>query len=131
MVVFRSPLHANVRLDLFNYQQNIWQGENYAVGLLRSGGYELYNPCLVLPVFHNHKSDMRPNQNENRCALVFPHLCNSRSCKCDYSHNVSFCSILQLRSKHYFCSACMPQEELDLKKHCAEKNGDLGSCSRG
>jgi hypothetical protein len=66
MFMFRSPLHANVRLDLFNYQQNIWQGENYAVGLLRSGGYELFNPCFDLPLFHNHKSGQRPNQNENR-----------------------------------------------------------------
>ena len=53
------------------------------------------------------------------------------SCKCEYSHIVSFCSILQLRSKHYFCSACMPQEDLDLEKHCAENSGDLGTCSRG
>jgi hypothetical protein len=67
MFVFRSPLHANVRLDLFNYQQNIWQGENYAVGLLQLGGYELFNPCFDLPLFHNHNSDVRPNQNENRC----------------------------------------------------------------
>ena len=33
--VFRSPLHVGVRLDLFNFQQNVWQAENYAVGLLR------------------------------------------------------------------------------------------------
>ncbi len=68
MFMFRSPIHPNVRLDLFNYQQNIWQGENYAVGLLRAGGYELYNPCFHLPLFHNHNSGQRPNQNENRCA---------------------------------------------------------------
>jgi hypothetical protein len=65
--VFRSPLHAGVRMDLFNYQQNIWRGEQYAIGLLRSGGYELYNPCFSLPMFHNHISGQRPNQNENRC----------------------------------------------------------------
>jgi hypothetical protein len=78
MFVFRSPLHANVRLDLFNYQQNIWQGENYAVGLLQLGGYELFNPCFDLPLFHNHNSDVRPNQNENRClhAAIFPWLPN-------------------------------------------------------
>ena len=67
MFMFRSPLHANVRSHLFNYQQNIWQGENYAVGLLRAGGYELFNPCYNLPLFHNHDSGQRPNQNENRC----------------------------------------------------------------
>jgi hypothetical protein len=69
--VFRSPLHSSVRLDLFNFQQNVWQAENYAVGLLRHGSYELYNPCFDLPLFHNHVSDQRPNQNENRC-VVFP-----------------------------------------------------------
>jgi hypothetical protein len=65
--LFRSPLLSSVRLDLFNYQQNIWRGEHYALGLLRSGGYELYNPCFSLPIFHNHISGQRPNQNENRC----------------------------------------------------------------
>jgi hypothetical protein len=65
--IFRSPLHAGVRLDLFNFQQNVWQAENYAVGLLRRGGYQLFNPCFDLPLFHNHMSDLRPNQNENRC----------------------------------------------------------------
>jgi hypothetical protein len=68
--VFRSPLHSGVRLDLFNYQQNIWRGEQYALGLLRSGGYDLYNPCFSLPVFHNHISGQRPNQNENRCGAT-------------------------------------------------------------
>ena len=65
--IFRSPLHAGVRLDLFIFQQNVWQAENYAVGLLRRGGYQLFNPCFDLPFFHNHMSDLRPNQNENRC----------------------------------------------------------------
>jgi hypothetical protein len=72
MFMFRSPLHDNVRLDLFNYQQNIWQGEDYAVGLLRAGGYELFNPCLYLPLYHNHDSGQRPNQNENRY-IFFTH----------------------------------------------------------
>jgi hypothetical protein len=68
-VVFVPPLLASVRLDLFNFQQNVWQSENYAVGLLRHGGYELYNPCIMLPLFHNHVSNERPNQNENRFSL--------------------------------------------------------------
>ena len=71
--VFRSPLHAGVRLDLFNFQQNVWQAENYAAGLLRHGGYLLFNPCLNLPLFHNHISDQRPNQNENRCIVLCIH----------------------------------------------------------
>jgi hypothetical protein len=64
--MFVPPLSAGVRLDLFDFQQNVWQSENYATGLLRHGGYEVYNPCLMLPLFHNHLSDERPNQNENR-----------------------------------------------------------------
>jgi len=70
MYVFKSPLYEGVRLDLFDFQQNIWQAENQATGLLRLGGYELYNPCFDLPLFHNHVSDQRPNQNENRCLRV-------------------------------------------------------------
>jgi hypothetical protein len=67
--VFRSPLHSSVNMGLFNFQQNVWQAENYAVGLLRHGSYELYNPCFDMPLFHNHVSNQRPNQNENRLAL--------------------------------------------------------------
>lgn len=74
-VVFVPPLLAAVRLDLFNFQQNVWQAENYATGLLRHGGYELYNPCFMLPLFHNHASGERPNQNENR----WIHFVNSRA----------------------------------------------------
>jgi hypothetical protein len=65
-VMFVPPLLAGVRLDLFDFQQNVWQSENYAIGLLRHGGYELYNPCTLLPLLHNHVSDERPNQNERR-----------------------------------------------------------------
>ncbi len=62
-VVFVPPLLAGVRLYLFHFQQNVWQAENYAVGLLRHGGYELYNPCTLLPLLRNHVSDQRPNRN--------------------------------------------------------------------
>jgi hypothetical protein len=75
--VFRSPLHTGVRLDLFNFQQNVWQAEDYAIGLLRLGGYHLFNPCFDLPLFHNHISGLRPNQNENRCIT------------CDISHSAA------------------------------------------
>jgi hypothetical protein len=121
--VFRSPLHSDVRLDLFNFQQNVWQAENYAVGLLRHGNYELYNPCFDLPLFHNHVSDQRPNQNENR-HVVYPHL---NHCIQHY-HDTSFtlpptppcslhCSIFDVRRNDpYFCSCCLPQ--LNLTAQC-------------
>jgi hypothetical protein len=56
--IFWSPLHAGVRLDLLDFQQ----AENYAVGLLRRGGYQLFNPCFDLPLFLYHIFDLRPNQ---------------------------------------------------------------------
>jgi hypothetical protein len=119
--LFRSPLLSSVRLDLFNYQQNIWRGEHYALGLLRSGGYELYNPCFSLPIFHNHISGQRPNQNENRCStrtlfgssmhLIDPPSLPSPLCSC---------SIFEIRrlQNTFFASTCQPQ--LDLMEQCEE-----------
>jgi hypothetical protein len=112
--VFRSPLHVGVRLDLFNFQQNVWQAENYAVGLLRRGGYQLFNPCFDLPLFHNHISDLRPNQNENRCT-------RSVLLRC-----LSFCSAHipppPTRSVRdldtYELALCLPQLSLDAQ--CVE-----------
>jgi hypothetical protein len=131
MVVFRSPLHVNVRLDLFNFQQNIWQGENYAVGLLRSGGYELFNPCFDLPLFHNHISGQRPNQNENRLFRLLVRTCCVFSFLLPCSHSSTFlCSILEIRLKDWYCSACLPQKSLELQ--CLERlDRDWGVCFRG
>ncbi len=124
MYVFKPPLHAGVRLDLFNFQQNVWQAENYAAGLLRLGGYELYNPCFDLPLFHNHVSDMRPNQNEDRCPLnsfgSFIVLFPSRS---SFSFPLFYRSILELRKHEWICSNCRPQQDLSVQ--CEEQRKDV------
>ena len=124
--VFRSPLHKDVRLDLFNFQQNVWQSEDYAVGLLRLGGYELYNPCFDLPLFHNHFSNQRPNQNENRYfdpnpyssqTIATPTTCSLRLTELIPSPP-SHCSMRDLRKHEWICSACWP--ERDPKVPCKE-----------
>jgi hypothetical protein len=88
---------------------------------LRSGGYELYNPCFSLPIFHNHISGQRPNQNENRCStrtlfgssmhLIDPPSLPSPLCSC---------SIFEIRrlQNTFFASTCQPQ--LDLMEQCEE-----------
>ena len=65
--VFRSPLNISVDLALFNFGQNGQSSEQRAVRLLRQGGYDLHNPCLQLPLFHNHVYDQSTKGDENRC----------------------------------------------------------------
>jgi hypothetical protein len=117
MFMFKAPLHNNVRLDLFNYQQNIWQGENYAVGLLRAGGYELFNPCYSLPLFHNHNSGQRPNQNENRCAPPTHFDCVNLP---PNPLMTSVGSIFEIRKHDRHFSSCYPQKTLEAQ--CSEKS---------
>lgn len=119
--VFRSPLDSGVKLELFDFQQNVWQAENYAIGLLRHGGYELYNPCFSLPLFHNHVSDQRPNQNQNRfssCTSRTP-LHNAAS---DLHSQLTLplpLSILFFRENtRRYNSCCLPQ--LNLTAQCLD-----------
>jgi len=120
MHVFKSPLHEGVWMDLFDFQQNVWQAENYAVGLLRLGGYELYNPCFDLPLFHNHVSGQCPNQNENMCLRVhfgclnvlFP---SHSSPLPPPPHR----SVHELRKHGSICSNCRPQQDPSVQ--CEEQ----------
>ena len=61
---FVSPLNKKVVTEA-NHQQNVWGAENRMVYIFRKYGYQVTTPLSKLKMIHFHKTDIRPNQNEN------------------------------------------------------------------
>ena len=61
---FVSPLNKKVVTEA-NHQQNVWGAENRMVYIFRKYGYQVTTPLSKLKMVHFHKTDIRPNQNQN------------------------------------------------------------------
>jgi hypothetical protein len=112
-VALACDIKEDIRLDLFKFQQNVWQAENYA--LLHLGSYELYNPCFVLPLFH----DQRQNQNESRC---FPRPSSSilvaSTCCFRHTHPLSSLLIAASMNCELFCAVQLHTSILQFAHIC-------------